>query len=426
MTPPRAELRREADGTWYCRPYLGTSASGRRIRPYRSWPADMAEADVRALADAWVASLTGAGRSVPPMLADALDAYVDAMEARGAAPNTVRSYRACARTVAMAMPGARVDGVDAADVDEAELSLLTRGGASGRPMAGSSVAKLHWFLAGAFDWAVARGARADNPVRSVTPPSRGQLEATALDSGGLAAVEGWCDARLSGLGPAMGGRECRQAVMAMAFWLALHAGLRVGEACALTMRDAEATGGTVAVRGTVYEGDGAPRRRAVTKGRRPRRVALSPAELGRLWAFASWQRRRLGLRAAEPLLTLDGSWLAPSVVSGEFRRLARELGLPGGTRYHTLRHTHATWLVASGVDMKTVSERLGHADVATTMRLYAHVLPGRDQAAARAFEEAARRCASGVPEDLPAPAAPAGAKAQVTAAVPATATGPVP
>ena len=45
-------------------------------------------------------------------------------------------------------------------------------------------------------------------------------------------------------------------------------------------------------------------------------------------------------------------------------------------------------------DMRTVSERLGHADVATTMRIYGHVLPGRDEQAADLFAEVAERMSS--------------------------------
>ena len=55
--------------------------------------------------------------------------------------------------------------------------------------------------------------------------------------------------------------------------------------------------------------------------------------------------------------------------------------------FHTLRHTHATWLLYNGVDIRTVSERLGHAKVTTTLELYAHVLPGRDDLAAETFGE---------------------------------------
>jgi integrase len=51
---------------------------------------------------------------------------------------------------------------------------------------------------------------------------------------------------------------------------------------------------------------------------------------------------------------------------------------------HGLRHTHATLLLEEGVDVKTVSERLGHDSVQTTLELYGHVTPKmRANAAAR-------------------------------------------
>ena len=59
-------------------------------------------------------------------------------------------------------------------------------------------------------------------------------------------------------------------------------------------------------------------------------------------------------------------------------------GLPKSITFHSLRHTHATQLLASGVDAKTVSKRLGHSSngVAFTMKTYAHVLEEMDRKAA--------------------------------------------
>ena len=96
---------------------------------------------------------------------------------------------------------------------------------------------------------------------------------------------------------------------------------------------------------------------------------------------------RAGLGGDAPIVTTDGTLTAPSDVSGRVRRIALGAGLPEWFRFHTLRHTHATQLLLAGADMRTVQERLGHADVATTLRLYGHVLPGRDAAAAGAFGE---------------------------------------
>ena len=53
-------------------------------------------------------------------------------------------------------------------------------------------------------------------------------------------------------------------------------------------------------------------------------------------------------------------------------------------RFHDLRHTHARHLLAAGVNIKVVSERLGHASVAFTLDTYAHVMPGQQAEAAAA------------------------------------------
>jgi integrase len=51
-------------------------------------------------------------------------------------------------------------------------------------------------------------------------------------------------------------------------------------------------------------------------------------------------------------------------------------------RFHVLRHTHASLLVASGADIKVVIERLGHAHPAFTIHTYQHLIPGTSAAAA--------------------------------------------
>jgi integrase len=46
-----------------------------------------------------------------------------------------------------------------------------------------------------------------------------------------------------------------------------------------------------------------------------------------------------------------------------------------GLRFHDLRHTHASWLLADGIPVVVVSQRLGHASVSMTLNVYAHVMP---------------------------------------------------
>jgi integrase len=64
----------------------------------------------------------------------------------------------------------------------------------------------------------------------------------------------------------------------------------------------------------------------------------------------------------------------------------KRAGLPL-IRFHDLRHTAATLLLSKGVNIKVVSEMLGHANVSITLRIYAHVLPHMQQAAAQAMDD---------------------------------------
>lgn len=51
--------------------------------------------------------------------------------------------------------------------------------------------------------------------------------------------------------------------------------------------------------------------------------------------------------------------------------------------FHELRHTQATQLLANGVDVKTVQNRLGHADASLTLNQYSHAIPDNDEKAAQ-------------------------------------------
>jgi integrase len=57
-----------------------------------------------------------------------------------------------------------------------------------------------------------------------------------------------------------------------------------------------------------------------------------------------------------------------------FRKLLQNAGLPP-MHFHDLRHSAATILLAQGVNVKVVSELLGHSDIAITLRVYGHLLP---------------------------------------------------
>ena len=83
----------------------------------------------------------------------------------------------------------------------------------------------------------------------------------------------------------------------------------------------------------------------------------------------------------------DGSPLLPHSVSQEWRRFVRKAGFPG-IRMHDARHTHDSLMLARGGHPKVILERLGHNSVSLTLDVYSHVLPGIQEAAALAFDNA--------------------------------------
>jgi len=82
---------------------------------------------------------------------------------------------------------------------------------------------------------------------------------------------------------------------------------------------------------------------------------------------------------------LEGQPINPNTVTPALSKIAKRAGL--NLRLHDLRHTHATMMLKAGVHPKIVSERLGHATVAFTLDTYSHVVPGLQEAAAKAFDD---------------------------------------
>ncbi len=76
-----------------------------------------------------------------------------------------------------------------------------------------------------------------------------------------------------------------------------------------------------------------------------------------------------------------GTWLDPTRLSNWWKHFRHENNFPG-LKLHELRHTQATLLLANGVDVKTVQNRLGHANASITLDWYAHPIPEKDEQAA--------------------------------------------
>lgn len=380
-------VRRGPGGVWCCRPYLGTSpATGKPLRPYRSFPDARDEGEALAMARKWVDSLRSG--DVPRLLAEYADVVseVGASRGHGARPNTARNYRLAARRLGELLAGETVETVTAAKVTAAYRRLLDPSGEW--RLSPQTVEGYHWFLCGAWRWMVGQGLAESSPMAGVSHPRASRWrggDASALEEADLAVLVPELE-RLAWGGSADPG----DAAAARAAIVALGTGMRVGEVCGLRRRDHRAQVPDLHVAGTAVEAGGL-HWQAATKGGRGRRVTISETLEGDV---ARMLAERPGDGPHAPMVTADGGLARPSDVSRRFRAVCARLGLPEWARFHSLRHTHATQLLLAGVDMRTVQERLGHADVATTLRHYGHVLPGRDAAAAMAMEDVIGRASA--------------------------------
>ncbi len=158
--------------------------------------------------------------------------------------------------------------------------------------------------------------------------------------------------------------------------LAVTTGMRIGEMFGLKWSDLDLEAGVLRVRRTVAA-DGTVNPPKTSNSRRTIRLSgLAIRALRRHpqtaeWVFASTAGTPTGICNFH-----KNSW----------KPLLKRAGLPHA-RVHDLRHTAATLMLSHGVPVKVVSEMLGHADVSTTLSIYAHVLPDMQGGAASAMDD---------------------------------------
>jgi integrase len=85
-----------------------------------------------------------------------------------------------------------------------------------------------------------------------------------------------------------------------------------------------------------------------------------------------------------------GEYFNSDVLLRIFHGLLNKAGLPD-MRFHDLRHSAATILMAAGVHPKMVQERMGHSTIAMTMDIYSHVLPSMQQEVAEKIDDMFKR-----------------------------------
>lgn len=166
--------------------------------------------------------------------------------------------------------------------------------------------------------------------------------------------------------------------------LGLATGARRGEILGISWRNLDLEAGVATIKDNLNKTDGlkVPKTDAGY-----RKVSLDPATVESLVRWRDYQKAalmRIGVEVTEesPVFTSGtGDYMNPSGFSRWWRKFSKEAGFEG-LKFHELRHTQATVLLANKVDVKTVQTRLGHASASITLNLYAHAVPENDREAA--------------------------------------------
>ncbi len=332
---------------------------------------EAAKAELQALADRFK------GSGEPFTLEGMLEFYFGTLEGQRS-PTYIEGLRSNARCHLYPTLGSRrIDTVRPYEILGIYSDMRAPESQGGKGLSPNTVVKLNAWLSRAFDELCGMGIMRENPLASVSAPKPADFEAQALKEKDLAALTGYlrsavADEQLSSLDGAL--------------WLCLNTGLRAGELAGLRRSDLEPARHVVRVthslarargKGLFYkEPKSKKSRRNVTVGDATMRVALRCAE-------ASAKRFH---GADPPVFSGAKGPLEPREISAHFRAVADGLGIGKYAHLHTLRHTHATYLLLHGTPIRVVQERLGHSDVRTTLGIYGHVLPGYDSEAASRFD----------------------------------------
>jgi len=372
----RGHARERSPGRWELRAYVGRDPlTGRTRYETRTVAArGRREAD-KALAT-FITALSTSGAVADGTFGELVERWIATASPGWSPANQLTVRNTVAYYLGPLLP-LKLGRIRTADLDAFYGALRDRGGRGGRPLAVSTVRRVHSVVRAAFEQGVRWDWLATNPAARASP---GPSEQAPIQPPAAAAVMALLERA-----------ERDDQAFAVFLVLAAVTGARRGELLALRWPDLDLDSGTLTITRAISLGADGPVERPRPKTKSSvRQIALDEGTAGILVAH----RARMSERALVCGITLpfdafvfsheiDGAvpW-RPGFPSLKFRRLRHGLGLDE-VRLHDLRHFVATTLLGAGVDLRTVAGRLGHSGGGrTTLAVYAHFQQAKDRGAA--------------------------------------------
>ncbi len=194
------------------------------------------------------------------------------------------------------------------------------------------------------------------------------------------------DLHVGGNGATSTGRAERPD-LALAVKLAAYCGLRAGEVWGLRRRDIQLESSALIIEQSVTAGVTGKLVIGPTKSGRGRRVPIPRQMISELQKHLKHE-----VKTDPDALVFTSNAGTPVNHGTFFKRYFRpaliRAGLSPETRFHDLRHSYASLLIAAGGHSKAIQERLGHSSITVTLNTYGHLFPSLDEALTERLEKA--------------------------------------
>lgn len=258
------------------------------------------------------------------------------------------------------------------------INRLPKAGARGKPLSPKTIKNIHGTLCKALSEAERIKYIAANPANGAILPKVTREDIHPLEGDQITAFV----------------QAIKGTPSEAIFFIAINTGMRLSEILGLRWSRVDLKKSTIKVdvQLLVKRGADTERRLGPTKNGKPRtfKVAQSVVDLLKVVQRRQKENRlRAGSMWDNPLDLVftdeAGSCIPHATIEHRYKRIVTALGLPE-RRFHDLRHTFATESIRYGVDLKTLSEMLGHYSVAFTMDTYGHVTNAMQDDAARRLE----------------------------------------
>jgi integrase len=370
-------VRRRGERSWEIKFDLGTdSLTGKRRIRYVAFKGTKRAAEIEL---ARLVSQNAAGEGVDPSkstVAEFVDRWERDWATANVGPKTLERYRQLLRLYVKPHIGAvRIQKLRAVHLNELYSALLRSGGQDGAALSARSVGHVHRVLHRALGHAATWGVVSQNVASLVAPPPVPDEEIKIIPEEQIGVILRHLE-----------GRSLRPIVSFL-----LGTGARRGEVLAVRWGDVNFQKNVVKIERSLEQTKGSLRVKSPKTKNGRRSVTISPwlaAELRSHRARQDERRLALGMGRAPddcPVFAKwNGEFRSPSRLSQDFA--AAMAALKVDCTLHGLRHTHVSQLIAAGLDVLTISRRIGHASPAITLNVYSHMFANTDTRAAEIME----------------------------------------